>query len=82
VRALIRQLLTESVMLGLAGGVGRGVAWLGEAVDRNQSANIPRLSEINIDLRASFTLLVSVLTGLVFKVSAGASSLASLTDEL
>lgn len=66
---LIRQLLTESVMLGLVGGgLGVGVAWLGlRLLIGINPANIPRLGEIDIDLRVlGFTLLVSVLTGLVF----------------
>ncbi len=66
---LIRQLLTESVMLALVGGVlGVGLAWLGlRLLVGINPANIPRLGEIEIDGRVlAFTMVVSVLTGLVF----------------
>jgi predicted permease len=66
---LIRQLLTESVMLALVGGVlGTGLAWLGLRVLVGiNPANIPRLDAIRIDGRVlGFTLLISMLTGLVF----------------
>jgi putative ABC transport system permease protein len=66
---LIRQLLTESVILALAGG-GLGVllAWWG--VDAFIAANpgsIPRLREIGLDNRVlAFTFTISLLTGLLF----------------
>ncbi|MEK6300647.1 MAG: ABC transporter permease [Acidobacteriota bacterium] len=66
---LIRQLLTESVMLALAGGgLGLGVAWVGlRALIGINPPNVPRLETIGIDARVlGFTLLVSLLTGLVF----------------
>jgi putative ABC transport system permease protein len=66
---LIRQLLTESVMLSLVGGAfGAVLAWLGlRLLVRINPANVPRLESIQIDGRVlAFTLVVSVLTGLVF----------------
>lgn len=66
---LIRQLLTESVMLALAGGVlGTFLAWLGlRLLVGINPANVPRLDAIRIDGNVlGFTLAVSVLTGLVF----------------
>jgi putative ABC transport system permease protein len=66
---IIRQLLTESIVLGLAGGlVGLGLAFAGlRLLVSLNPPNLPRLAEINIDLRVlGFTLLVSLLTGLVF----------------
>jgi putative ABC transport system permease protein len=66
---LIRQLLTESVLLALVGGVlglllAFGAIKLMVAIN---PANIPRLSEINIDGRVlGFTLLISLLTGVIF----------------
>jgi putative ABC transport system permease protein len=66
---LIRQLLTESVLLALGGGaVGLGLAFWGlRAVVAVNAANLPRADEIGIDLKvAGFTLIVSLVTGLLF----------------
>jgi len=68
-RRIVGQLLTESILLGLAGGlVGLGLAFAGlRLLLRLNPPNIPRLTEINIDLRVlGFTLLVSLLTGVIF----------------
>jgi putative ABC transport system permease protein len=68
-RRIVGQLLTESILLGLAGGlVGLGLAFAGlKLLLRLNPPNIPRLAEINIDPRVlGFTLLVSLLTGLIF----------------
>lgn len=66
---LLQQLLTESVLLGLAGGLA-GLAIALVAVDILSAMgpeNIPRLNEISIDIRAlTFTALLAVLTGIVF----------------
>lgn len=66
---IVRALLVESVMLGLAGGaLGIGVAAAGlRLLAAIGPANLPRLTEISFDSRALvFTLLLSVLSGLVF----------------
>jgi predicted permease len=66
---IIRQLLTESVLLSLAGGVlGLVIAIVAVNVLRTfGAANIPRLSEIGIDGRAlAFTFFISLLTGMIF----------------
>ena len=66
---IVGQLLTESILLGLAGGlVGLGLAFAGlKLLVSLNPPNIPRLSEINIDLRVLlFTLFVSLATGLIF----------------
>lgn len=66
---LVRQLLTESALLGLAGGaVGLLIAYWGlNALIALSPEDIPRLDQIGIDGRVlGFTLLVSLLTGLVF----------------
>ncbi len=66
---LLRQLLTESVVLGVLGGaVGLLIARAGLYVVRTVNpGNIPRLDAITIDGPVlSFTLGVSVLTGIVF----------------
>jgi len=66
---LIRQLLTESVMLALMGGVlGLFLAFWGvRAIIAINPANLPRADEIGVNLSVMlFTLLVSLLTGLLF----------------
>ena len=66
---LIRQLLTESALMGLAGGaVGLLIAkWGLSALIALSPEDIPRLDQIGIDGRVlGFTVLVSLLTGLVF----------------
>ncbi|HEV8147220.1 MAG TPA: ABC transporter permease, partial [Bryobacteraceae bacterium] len=66
---LIRQLLTESVTLGVVGGaLGLAVAattlW---AIRTINPGNIPRLEQIGLDGRVMlFTFAVSILTGIVF----------------
>ncbi len=66
---LVRQFLTESVLMAVVGGVlGLGLAYAGVAglVAMNPSA-MPRLTDVGIDWRVlSFTLLVSVVTGIAF----------------
>ncbi|HKP86588.1 MAG TPA: ABC transporter permease [Blastocatellia bacterium] len=66
---LIRQLLTESVMLSLMGGaLGLLLATWGVPVLTGiSSASIPRVAEIAINLRVlGFTAIVSLITGVVF----------------
>lgn len=68
-RRLIRQLLTESVLMGLIGGAsGLGLAVLSlQTIRTVNPGNIPRLAEITIDSRVLiFTLVVSILTGIIF----------------
>ena len=66
--SLIRQLLTESVMLALAGGVlGLLLARWSVRSLVALNPNLPRASEVTVDVRVMlFTLGVSVLTGLLF----------------
>jgi putative ABC transport system permease protein len=66
---LIRQMLTESVLLAVMGGVlGVLLAYWGiQLLVAFAPDNIPRLHEITIDTRVlAFTFGVSLLTGLVF----------------
>ncbi len=67
-RSLIRQLLTESVMLALAGGVfGLMLAQWGVKSLVTIFPSLPRASEMGVDGGVmAFTLLVSVVTGLLF----------------
>ena len=66
---LVRQLLTESVVIAVAGG-GLGLALASWAIDvlvATAPDGIPRLSEVTIDARvAAFTAIVSLATGVLF----------------
>ncbi|HEX8351489.1 MAG TPA: ABC transporter permease [Pyrinomonadaceae bacterium] len=75
---LLRQFLTEGVLLSVAGGAVGGVtAWLGLGLlGRLAFAFLPRSSEIKLDLRVlAFTVLVSLLTGVVFGLAPAAQAL-------
>ncbi|HSE36069.1 MAG TPA: ABC transporter permease, partial [Blastocatellia bacterium] len=66
---VLRLLLTESVILSLAGGcLGLLLAlWGTDALMALAPDNIPRLSEVGVDGRVfGFALAVSLLTGIVF----------------
>jgi predicted permease len=66
---LVRQMLTESMLLSLIGGVA-GIATAAGTlrfIVRFVPSNLPRLNEVRIDwVVLSFALLLSILTGLVF----------------
>ncbi len=66
---LARQLLTESVLMALAGGL-LGLllaAWSVSILKQLGPGSLPRLKEISVDWRVlGFTLLVSIATGIVF----------------
>jgi len=83
---LVRQLLTESMVLALTGGaLGILLArWGLPALLAFSPGNIPRLGEITLDTRAlGFTLLVSLATGIVFGlVPALAASRPHLADSI
>ena len=66
---LIRQFLTESILLGVIGGVlGLVLAVVGlRLLTAFIPPNIPQIKAITIDARVlGFTLLVSLVTGLIF----------------
>src|SRR5215813_5147227 len=66
---IVRQLLTESLLLAVAGGgIGLLLAiWAVRWLVSLSHDTIPRLNEINVDPRvAGFTLLISVATGVLF----------------
>jgi predicted permease len=83
---LLKQLLIESLMLALAGGVlGVGLATLGlKLLKAEAPGNIPRLAEVSIDPQVlSFAFLISIATGLLFGLMpALQSSRADLNDAL
>ncbi|HWO01613.1 MAG TPA: ABC transporter permease [Blastocatellia bacterium] len=66
---LVRQMLTESVLLSVIGGASGLLlaTWGIDLLLSLKPANLPRLAEIGIDMRVlAFTLGVSVATGLLF----------------
>src|SRR5581483_5142339 len=67
---IVRQLLTESVILSVAGGVfGSLLAFWGVSSLSTLGKNIPRVDEIGIDIRVlAFTFGVSLITGIVFGI--------------
>jgi putative ABC transport system permease protein len=83
---VVRQLLTESVLLSLAGGaLGLVLAvWWSDLLLALGKENIPRALQVGLDWRVlGFTLVVSVLTGVIFGlVPALHSSRTELSESL
>src|SRR5262249_42396251 len=83
---LVRQMLTESVLLALAGAAGGIVLsiWGLEFLKQIGARTIPRLTEVNIDLIVLVTtVVVSVGTGILFgMIPAFASAKPELTEAL
>ncbi len=83
---VVRQLLTESVLLSLTGGLLGLVlaAWWSDLLIKLGKQSIPRALQVGLDWRVlAFTLVVSVLTGLVFGlVPAIHSSKTELSESL
>ncbi|MBS1876070.1 MAG: ABC transporter permease [Acidobacteria bacterium] len=66
---IVRQLLTESVLLSVAGGgLGLLLAWGAVSVLRApRPGNIPRIEDVTVDWRvAAYTLAVCLATGILF----------------
>jgi putative ABC transport system permease protein len=66
---LVRQLLTESLLLAAAGAAaGLGLAWtLQRALPALAPDNFPRIEELSLDTRVlAFTLAVTVISALLF----------------
>src|SRR6266850_2415269 len=83
---VVRQLLTESILLSLTGG-GLGLllaVWWSDLLVSLGKEDIPRAMQVGLDWRVlGFTLLVSVLTGIIFGlVPALHSSSTQLTETL
>jgi putative ABC transport system permease protein len=83
---VVRQLLTESVLLSLAGGaLGLLLAvWWSDLLLTLGKQNIPRSFQVGLDWRVlAFTFLVSIVTGIVFGlVPAIHSAKTELTESL
>src|SRR6202012_1696749 len=66
---IVRQMVTESMLLSLIGGA-TGIATAMGALSfilRFVPSNVPRLNEVRIDwVVLAFALLISILTGLLF----------------
>jgi predicted permease len=68
-RRLVAQFVTEGLLLsGLGGALGLVIAWIGvRALVAAYPDSVPRVADIGLDPTAlGFTLLVSVITGVVF----------------
>jgi predicted permease len=66
---MVRQMLTESMLLSLVGGVAGIATAVGTLsfILRFVPSNVPRLNEVRIDwVVLAFALLISILTGLMF----------------
>jgi putative ABC transport system permease protein len=69
---LVRQLLTESVLLSLIGGaLGTGLAFAGtKLLIATHPSGVPRVGDIGVDLGVfAFTLVLTIATGVVFGIA-------------
>jgi predicted permease len=77
---IIRQLVTEGLVLALVGAVAGWIlaAWATRVLVTFAPANLPRVTEIQMDLRVfGFTLLAAALSGVLF----GAAPALRLSDQ-
>ncbi|HKC70196.1 MAG TPA: ABC transporter permease, partial [Terriglobales bacterium] len=71
-RRLVRQFLTESVLLGIfGGGLGLGLAtWILASIVHFESGNIPRLELVGLNIPVLiFTAVVALVAGLLFGIA-------------
>jgi putative ABC transport system permease protein len=82
---IVRQMLTESVLLGVAGGAA-GVllaAWGVDLLHTLAPSNVPRLTLVSVDARVlAYALCASLLTGLVFGIAPAFQGVALTGDAL
>ncbi|HZW87828.1 MAG TPA: ABC transporter permease, partial [Myxococcaceae bacterium] len=81
---IVRQLLTESMLLGVLGGaLGVLLAILGtRAVLGLSGEGLPRMSEVHVDTRVlGFTLLISLLSGALFGLAPALAAVRSVPHE-
>jgi len=74
---MVRQMLTESMLLSLIGGVAGVATAVGTLgfILRFVPSNVPRLNEVRIDwVVLAFALLISILTGLMFGLAPALNS--------
>jgi putative ABC transport system permease protein len=83
---LVRQMLTESLLLGALGGAAGLLlaVWGVNILEAIGTKVIPELSEVTIDLKVlGFTAAISLLSGMVFGMAPAAQiSIGSLADAL
>jgi predicted permease len=83
---IIRQLLTESLLLSFAGGIAGALlaAWGVHVLSAIVPTNFPRREEISIDVSVlGFTLFISILTSVIFGLApALQSTKVDLTEAL
>jgi predicted permease len=82
---LVRQLLTESLLLALsAGAAGVAVAYWGvDLLRRFGPGDLPRLEEVALDTRVlAFTFVISVVTGLAFGLAPALTATRDGTEAL
>jgi predicted permease len=79
-RRIVRQLLIESLILALAGGLAGLLlaAWSLEAIRSIGRASVPRIADIRIDARVFlFTFAISTLVGVLFGLLPGLRTFAT-----
>lgn len=84
---LVRQMLTESLILAAAGGVGglviAALCQRGLLALVSEQIPIPRLDQLSFDApMMALTMIVALLTGLVFGVAPALVSTAAMSDAL